>query len=159
MKIMKNPLQMKPEQCSALGREILKYMQDNKVSMRHLARLSGVTQPGIRSACFKGTSPTDSTLRKLAPILGKHPVELYYLAYEDRIGIPGQKETIIDILSRIYEEIKMSVVMAASDLAATIEKPSDNEAADIALHAIKSFRVDLGTKVASSQLPQTSETE
>jgi len=53
--------------------------------MNRLAELSGVPQPRLRGACFKGTCPTPETLRKLARVMGKHHLELYTLAYEGRV--------------------------------------------------------------------------
>jgi hypothetical protein len=78
-------LLIKPEDCSALGRSILQYMADTGVSMNRLAEESGIPQPRLRGACFKGTCPTPETLRKLARAMGKHHLELYTLAYEGRI--------------------------------------------------------------------------
>lgn len=53
--------------------------------MNRLAELSGIPQPRLRGACFKGTCPTPETLRKLSRVVGKHHLELYTLAYEGRI--------------------------------------------------------------------------
>jgi sugar phosphate isomerase/epimerase len=78
-------LLIKPEDCSPLGRSILQYMADTGVSMNRLAEESGIPQPRLRGACFKGTCPTPETLRKLARAMGKHHLELYTLAYEGRI--------------------------------------------------------------------------
>ena len=78
-------LQIKPDDCSPLGKYILHYLQEQGISMNRLAELSGVPQPRLRGACFKGTCPTPETLRKLAQIMGKHHLELYTLAYEGRI--------------------------------------------------------------------------
>ncbi|MCS6815536.1 MAG: helix-turn-helix transcriptional regulator [Cyanobacteria bacterium] len=78
-------LQIKPEDCSSLGRFILRYLEEQGISMNHLAELSGVPQPRLRGACFKGTCPTPETLRKLARAMGKHHLELYTLAYEGRV--------------------------------------------------------------------------
>lgn len=82
---MSAPLQIKPKDCSPLGLLILQHMQEHQVSMNALAKRSGISQPGLRSACLKGTNPTDSTLKKLSTVLGKHHLELYVLAYGDRI--------------------------------------------------------------------------
>ncbi|WP_427158620.1 helix-turn-helix domain-containing protein [Aliinostoc sp. HNIBRCY26] len=70
--------------------------------MNRLADLSGVPQPRLRGACFKGTCPTPETLRKLARVMGKHHLELYTLAYEARIQpVPEDAEnTSLDILMR-----------------------------------------------------------
>ncbi|MBW4521645.1 MAG: helix-turn-helix domain-containing protein [Scytolyngbya sp. HA4215-MV1] len=78
-------LQIKLEDCSPLGQLILQYLEDVGISMNRLAELSGIPQPRLRGACFKGTCPTPETLRKLARVMGKHHLELYTLAYEGRI--------------------------------------------------------------------------
>lgn len=78
-------LQIKAEDCSPLGQFILQYLEEQGISMNRLAELSGVPQPRLRGACFKGTCPTPETLRKLAKVIGKHHLELYTLAYEGRI--------------------------------------------------------------------------
>jgi plasmid maintenance system antidote protein VapI len=78
-------LQIKTEDCSPLGQLILQYLEEQNVSMNHLAEVSGIPQPRLRGACFKGTCPTPETLRKLARVMGKHHLELYTLAYEGRI--------------------------------------------------------------------------
>jgi transcriptional regulator with XRE-family HTH domain len=79
-------LQIKPDDCSPLGQYILRYLKEQGISMNRLAELSGVPQPRLRGACFKGTCPTPETLRKLAQVMEKHHLELYTLAYEGRIG-------------------------------------------------------------------------
>jgi hypothetical protein len=53
--------------------------------MNRLAELSGIPQPRLRGACFKGTCPTPETIRKLARAIGKHHLELYTLAYQGRV--------------------------------------------------------------------------
>ena len=78
-------LQIKAEDCSPLGRLILDYLLENDISMNRLAEISGIPQPRLRGACFKGTCPMPETLRKLAIAIGKHHLELYTLAYEGRV--------------------------------------------------------------------------
>ena len=78
-------LQIKPQDCSPLGKLILQHMEEHNISMNELAKQAGITQPGLRATCFKRTNPTDTTLKKLSKVLGKHPLELYTLAYEGRI--------------------------------------------------------------------------
>jgi hypothetical protein len=93
-------LQIKAEDCSPLGQFILQYLEEHSISMNRLAELSGVPQPRLRGACFKGTCPTPETLRKLARVMGKHHLELYTLAYEGRIeAIPDEVDS-IDVLIR-----------------------------------------------------------
>ncbi|MBE9101209.1 helix-turn-helix domain-containing protein [Vacuolonema iberomarrocanum] len=95
-------LQIKPDDCSPLGRYILHYLKEQGISMNRLAELSGVPQPRLRGACFKGTCPTPETLRKLARVMEKHHLELYTLAYEGRVeNLPGDADDIsLDLLIR-----------------------------------------------------------
>jgi len=97
-------LQIKPEDCSPLGKLILHYLAEQGISMNRLADLSGIPQPRLRGACFKGTCPTPETLRKLARGMGKHHLELYTLAYEGRITtLPNDKEE--DTLEVLMREL------------------------------------------------------
>lgn len=95
-------LQIKAEDCSPLGQSILHYLEEQGISMNRLAELSGVPQPRLRGACFKGTCPTPETLRKLARVMGKHHLELYTLAYEGRIEtLPEDADDVsLDLLMR-----------------------------------------------------------
>lgn len=95
-------LQIKAEDCSPLGQAILQYLEEQGISMNRLAELSGVPQPRLRGACFKGTCPTPETLRKLARVMGKHHLELYTLAYEGRIeNLPEDADdSSLDLLMR-----------------------------------------------------------
>ncbi|MDX2214397.1 MAG: helix-turn-helix transcriptional regulator [Oculatellaceae cyanobacterium bins.114] len=102
-------LQIKAEDCSPLGRFILQYLEEQGISMNRLAELSGVPQPRLRGACFKGTCPTPETLRKLARVMGKHHLELYTLAYEGRVDhLPEDAdETSLDLLMReLFEAVR-----------------------------------------------------
>jgi plasmid maintenance system antidote protein VapI len=95
-------LQVKNEDCSPLGLYVLQYLEEQDISMNHLAELAGVPQPRLRGACFKGTCPTPETLRKLAKVMGNHHLELYTLAYQGRIEqVPEDvDDNLLDILIR-----------------------------------------------------------
>lgn len=95
-------LQIKAEDCSPLGQFILHYLEEQETSMNRLAELSGIPQPRLRGACFKGTCPTPETLRKLSKVVGKHHLELYTLAYEGRVeNFPeGTEDISLDLLIR-----------------------------------------------------------
>ncbi|MGH1393053.1 MAG: helix-turn-helix domain-containing protein [Trichormus sp.] len=108
-------LQIKAEDCSPLGQYILQYLEEQGISMNRLADLSGVPQPRLRGACFKGTCPTPETLRKLARVMGKHHLELYTLAYEARIEkLPEDADdTSLDILMRDLFETAREMGLSA----------------------------------------------
>ncbi|XHX79324.1 MAG: helix-turn-helix domain-containing protein [Stenomitos frigidus ULC029] len=114
-------LQIKAEDCSPLGQAILQYLEEQGISMNRLAELSGIPQPRLRGACFKGTCPTPETLRKLARVMGKHHLELYTLAYEGRIEpLPEDAAAIsLDLLMRELFETAREL-----DLTAPIVRPS-----------------------------------
>ncbi|MEM6424437.1 MAG: helix-turn-helix transcriptional regulator [Cyanobacteria bacterium P01_C01_bin.73] len=107
-------LQVKPEDCSPLGRMILQYLDTAGISMNRLAELSGVPQPRLRGACFKGTCPTPETLRKLAKVMDKHHLELYTLAYEGRFekvpreGKPYTLDTLVRELFEAAREMELA---------------------------------------------------
>jgi Helix-turn-helix len=108
-------LQIKAADCSPLGRSILEYIADTGTSMNRLAEESGIPQPRLRGACFKGTCPTPETLRKLARAMGRHHLELYTLAYEGRIEKSPIEaaENALDILMRDLFETARETGMQA----------------------------------------------
>ncbi|HEY9882111.1 MAG TPA: helix-turn-helix transcriptional regulator [Thermosynechococcaceae cyanobacterium] len=114
-------LQIKAEDCSPLGQSILQHLEEQGISMNRLAELSGIPQPRLRGACFKGTCPTPETLRKLARVMGKHHLELYTLAYEGRIEpLPEDAaDTSLDLLMRELFETAREL-----DLTAPTVRPS-----------------------------------
>ncbi|MEM8603717.1 MAG: helix-turn-helix transcriptional regulator, partial [Cyanobacteria bacterium P01_H01_bin.121] len=118
---MARRLQITPEDCSPLGKLILQYLEHQGSSMNRLAEESGVPQPRLRGACFKGTCPTPETLRKLAKAMGMHHLELYTLAYEGRIVTPTEQQPVFsfDLLVRDLLEAARQ-----SDLDAPAEQPS-----------------------------------
>ncbi len=114
-------LQITAEDCSPLGRSILQHLEEQGISMNRLAELSGIPQPRLRGACFKGTCPTPETLRKLARVMGKHHLELYTLAYEGRIDPLSEEadDNSLDLLLRELFETAREL-----DLTPPIARPS-----------------------------------
>lgn len=98
-------LLIKPEDCSPLGRQILVYIEETGISMNRLAELSGIPQPRLRGACFKGTCPTPENLRKLSKAMNKHHLELYTLAYEGRIDNKTPQDDVDASLDQLVREI------------------------------------------------------
>lgn len=78
-------LRIKPEDCSPLGKIVLKHMKENDISLRELSKAAGITHPSLRRHCLGQGNPTESTLRKLSNVLGVSPMTLYFLAYGDQI--------------------------------------------------------------------------
>jgi hypothetical protein len=110
-------LQIKTEDCSPLGQSILQYLEEQEISMNRLAELSGVPQPRLRGACFKGTCPTPETLRKLARVMGKHHLELYTLAYEGRVEhLPEDAD------DNVLDQLMRELFETARELSLTVPK-------------------------------------
>jgi len=135
---MKFGLQIKSEDCSLLGQEILKYMEKTGLSMRKLASQAGITQPGLRVIILKGGNPTESNINKLARLMGKRPLELYQLVYEDKIRAMAEPDA-IDVLIRVFDDLLKSFWKLAGQLPED-KRPSDYELLDKALKTIKSFQ-------------------
>lgn len=135
---MRFVLQIKPEDCSLLGQEILKYMEQHQLSMSEMARQTGITQPGLRAITLKGGNPTESNINKLARFMGKRPLELYQLVYEDKLRAMAEPGA-IDVLMRIFDDILKAFWKLAGQLPED-KRPSDYELLDKALKTIKSFQ-------------------
>jgi len=135
-------LQVKTEDCSPLGLYVLQYLEEQDVSMNHLAELAGVPQPRLRGAGFKGTCPTPVTLRKLARIMGKHHLELYTLAYQGRIEqVPEDvDDNLLDILIR-------QMLETARELNLAMPKAQPNKA------KIRKALIELGFREKREEMP------
>jgi Helix-turn-helix len=141
-------LQIKSEDCSPLGRLILQYLEEQAFSMNHLAELSGIPQPRLRGACFKGTCPTPETLRKLARVMGKHHLELYTLAYEGRIEARPEdaQDNSLDLLMRELFETARELSLIAPQV-----RPSKAK--------IRQALLDLGFQPTTLAVPQPDRSE
>jgi transcriptional regulator with XRE-family HTH domain len=97
-------LRIKPEDCSPLGKVVLKHMKENNMSLRELSKEAGITHPSLRRHCLGQGNPTESTLRKLSGVLGVHPMALYFLAYGDQIkSLEGEQKD--DFFKPVIEAI------------------------------------------------------
>ena len=135
---MKFGLQIQPEDCSLLGKEILSYMEKTGLSMRKLASQAGITHPGLRVIILKGGNPTESNINKLARFMSKRPLELYQLVYEDKLRAMAEPDA-IDVLIRVFDDLLKSFWKLAGQLPED-KRPSDYELLDKALKTIKSFQ-------------------
>ena len=131
------PVQLTPEDCSFLGKLVLRYMEEQDITMSELARKSGVSRGGVRLACLQGTNLTDSTLEKLAIAMGKQPSELYLLVYADRLVRASQS-----VPEQVFDGIQNHLTQAVSDLSAYIENPSENELIELAIQVIQLLKAN-----------------
>ena len=130
-------LQIKPEDCSLLGKEILKYIEHQRLSMSEVARRAGMTQPGLRAIVLKKGSPSKINIDKLARIMGKSPSELYELVYEEKLksmAFPQDPNFLLGIFNNLLKSFWKYVGHLPED-----KRPSDYELYDKAFKIIKSF--------------------
>ena len=135
-------LQVKTEDCSPLGLYVLQYLEEQDVSMNHLAELAGVPQPRLRGACFKGTCPTPETLRKLAKTMGKHHLELYTLAYQGRIELVPE-----DVDDNLLDILIMQMLEMARELNLAMPKEQPSKA------KIRKALMELGFREKREEIP------
>lgn len=135
-------LQVKTEDCSPLGLYVLQYLEEQDVSMNHLAELAGVPQPRLRGACFKGTCPTPETLRKLAKIMGKHHLALYTLAYQGRIELVPE-----DVDDNLLDILIMQMLEMARELNLAMPKIQPSKA------KIRKALMELGFREKREEIP------
>ena len=135
---MKFVLKIRPEDCSLLGLEILKYMEQHEISMSEMARQADITQPGLRVITLKGGNPTQSNINKLARLMGKRPLELYQLVYEDKLRAMAEPGA-LEVLIRVADDILKAFCQLAGQLPEE-KRPSDYELLDKTLKTIKSFQ-------------------
>jgi len=135
---MKFGLQIQPEDCSLLGKEIISYMEKTGLSMRKLASQAGITHPGLRVIILKGGNPTESNIIKLARVMGRHPTELYQLVYEDKIRAMAEPDAIVRLMGLLMDMFE--VLRKWAGQLPEQEKPSDYKLLDEALKTIKSLQ-------------------
>lgn len=136
---MRYGLQIKPEQCSRLGQEILKYVEDNQLSISEVARRVGISQPGLRACCWHGVMPSEAILRKLASLMGKPPEELFEWVYRDKIKY-GYEAGVAEALLQAIEEAIKVIRILVNDYPPD-KRPSDYEIIEQALNqTLKIFK-------------------
>lgn len=131
-------LKIEPKDCSPLGELILKYMQENQLSMSDLADRTEISRTGLRSMCLKGGNPARTNIRKLARALNVPPIEIYRLVCENKIRNAYAPDAIDSILQGFNAIVKIFLELA--ELLPEPEKPSDYELLDKALKAVKSVQ-------------------
>ena len=79
-------LKLRDEDCSALGRLILQYLEHNpQVSMSELARQVKLTHAGLSWLCLKRSSPNEETAERIAQVLGIDFGKIARLVHENKL--------------------------------------------------------------------------
>ena len=78
-------LQLKPEDCSAIGLLVLEYMKKHQLDFTAMADKIGVSRAALRIACYREGTPGRRMMPQLAEVLGKSEQELLRLDAENKL--------------------------------------------------------------------------
>jgi transcriptional regulator with XRE-family HTH domain len=81
-----NSLKLRPEDCSAFGRLVLQYLQDNpQTNMSQLARQVQISRAGLGWICLKRSGPDEETAQRIAKVIGVDLREVARLVHENKV--------------------------------------------------------------------------
>jgi transcriptional regulator with XRE-family HTH domain len=79
-------LKLRQEDCSALGRLVLQYLEDNpQVSMSELARQVKLSHAGLSWVCLRRSSPNEETAERIAQVIGVDSKKVARLVHENKL--------------------------------------------------------------------------
>ena len=85
---MKNShLQLKPEDCSAIGLLVLEHMKNHQLDFTTMADKIGVSRAALRIACYQKGTPGKRMMPQLAKVLDKSEQELFRLDAENKLRL------------------------------------------------------------------------
>ena len=83
---MKNShLQLKPEDCSAIGLLVLEHMKKHQLDFTAMADKVGVSRAALRIVCYQEGTPGRRMMPQLAKVLDKSEQELLRLDAENQL--------------------------------------------------------------------------
>ncbi len=81
-----NLLKLRPEDCSAFGRLILTYLQNNpQTNMSQLSRQVKISRAGLGWICLKRSGPDEETAKRIAQVIGADMTKVARLVYENKL--------------------------------------------------------------------------
>lgn len=134
---MKFALQIQLDDCSLLGKEILQFMSDQQISMREMARRSGLTHPGLRSIILKQSNPAESNVYKIAEVMGRDAEEICWLVYQNRV-INLYEPDLVDTVWQTFETLSKTATKLEEKIPEP-ERASAYQRLDKIYRAIKSL--------------------
>jgi transcriptional regulator with XRE-family HTH domain len=79
-------LKLQEKDCSAFGRLILQHLKNNpQMNMNQLAKQIGVSHAGLGWICLRRHSPSEETVKRIAPIIEVDSTKLARLVYENKL--------------------------------------------------------------------------
>ncbi|MBW4443269.1 MAG: helix-turn-helix transcriptional regulator [Plectolyngbya sp. WJT66-NPBG17] len=81
-----NPLKLSSEECSAFGRLVLQYLEENpQTNMSQLAREVDISRAGLGWICRKRSNPDEETATKVARSIRADLTEVARLVHENKL--------------------------------------------------------------------------
>lgn len=78
-------LKIDPDDCSAIGLLVLKYIDEYKLTFTEMAQKIGISRAALRIACLKQGNPGKRTVPKLASILNRPELDICRMICENKI--------------------------------------------------------------------------
>lgn len=128
-------LKIDPDDCSAIGLLILKYIDEYKLTFTEMAEKIGISRAALRIACLKQGNPGKRTIPKLALVLDCTVPELCRMICENKLR--QMYEDNDDSVNLTLEAIDSFVKIIYKRIETLPEKENLNEY-DIYQHALKS---------------------
>jgi plasmid maintenance system antidote protein VapI len=124
------------DDCSPLGQFILEHLLKEDLTLKDLAKRSGLTRPGLRVMLEKRGSPTETSLIKLAKGMGVSPHLLLQLKHQNSIENPITIDTINLFLKAVDEFLK-----TFTEITKNLPEEKRPDSDEILLMAVKSARL------------------
>jgi len=81
-----NSLKLSPDECSAFGRLVLQYLEENpQTNMSQLAREINISRAGLGWICRKQSNPDEETATKVARSIGVDITNVARLVHENKL--------------------------------------------------------------------------
>jgi hypothetical protein len=147
-----NPLRLRAEDCSAFGRMVLQYLEDNPhTNMSRLAKQVQLSRAGLGWICLKRSGPDEGTAARVAQVIGADLREIARIVHEnklenlaalgglnykaDRNGTPAREIPAADAIAALN-----TIFRAFHEVIKTVpdeEKPSDFQLYKQAFETVK----------------------
>lgn len=81
-----NPLKLCPEDCSAFGRLVLQYLEENpQTNMSQLAKQVKISRTGLGWICRKRSGPDEESAKRIAQVIGADMTKIARFVHENKL--------------------------------------------------------------------------
>ncbi len=81
-----NPLKLSPEDCSAFGRLVLQYLEENpQTNMSQLAKQIKISRTGLGWICRKRSGSDEESAKRIAQVIGADMTKIARFVHENKL--------------------------------------------------------------------------